>query len=211
MKRIIFFLFIATIGIVSCKDKKTTTEKDAVATEQKTPEMAAADPAKDSTKVRTVIMNFYNWYNTSFTKFQEYHLYGGIKKKDMPPYKINWDQVTKYQDFIRTSVPQLGDEFLSNQKKFFQQCDSAFKVDVEDELPYGFDYDWYTNSQEDPSYLLDGINKSAKWMINVKGKEASVEIGAPDHKDYLAGSLLLYVGMKKENGKWTIAKISGIE
>ena len=211
MKRIIFFLFIATIGIVSCKDKKTTTEKDAVTTEQKIPEVAATDPAKDSTEIRTVIMNFYNWYNKNFAKFEEYDLYSGIKKKDMPPYKINWDQVTKYQDFIRTSVPQLGEEFLSNQKKFFQQCDSAFKVDVQDELPYGFDYDWYTNSQEDPSYLLDGINKSAKWMINVKGKEASVEIGAPDHKDYLAGSLLLYVGMKKDNGKWTIAKISGIE
>ena len=210
MKRIIFFLFIATIGIVSCKDKKTTTEKDAV-TEQKTETVMAPDLTKDSTAIRTVIMNFYNWYNTNFAKLQEYDLYSGIKKKDMPPYKINWDQVTKYQDFIRTSVPQLGEEFLSNQKKFFQQCDSAFKVDVEDELPYGFDYDWYTNSQEDPSYLLDGINKSAKWMINVKGKEASVEIGAPDHKDYLAGSLLLYVGMKKDNGKWTIAKISGIE
>ena len=211
MKRIIFFLLIASFGIVSCKDKKTKTEKDVVTIEQKIPEVAATDPVKDSTEIRTVIMSFYNWYNTNFTKFQEYDLYSGIKKKDMPPYKINWDQVTKYQDFIRTSVPQLGDEFLSNQKKFFQQCDSAFKVDVEDELPYGFDYDWYTNSQEDPSYLLDGINKSAKWMINVKGEEASVEIGAPDHKDYLAGSLLLYVGMKKENGKWTIAKISGIE
>ena len=211
MKRIIFFLFIATIGIVSCKDKKTTTEKDAVTTEQKIPEVAATDPAKDSTEIRTVIMDFYNWYNTNFTKFQEYHLYSGIKKKDMPPYKINWEEVKKYQQFIRNSIPQLGEDFLKNQEKMLQQADSAFKVDVDDEIPYGFDYDWYTNSQEDPSYLLDGINKSAKWMINVKGEEASVEIGAPDHKDYLAGSLLLYVGMKKENGKWTIAKISGIE
>jgi hypothetical protein len=210
MKKIIFFLFITTVGIVSCKDKKQTTEKDAVTTEQKTTEVAP-DPAKDSTEIRTVILDFYNWYNKNFAKFQDYNLYSGIKKKDMPPYKINWDQVTKYQDFIRASAPQLGEEFLSNQKKFFQQCDSAFKVDTQDELPYGFDYDWYTNSQEDPSYLLDGINKSPKWMINVKGEEASVEIGAPDHKDYLAGSLLLYVGMKKENGKWTIAKIAGIE
>jgi hypothetical protein len=211
MRRVIILFSIVAISIVSCKDKKQTTEKDAVVPEQKTTEVAAADPAKDSTEIRTVVMDFYNWYTKNFAKFQEYSLYSGIKKKDMPPYKINWDQVAKYQDYIRASVPQLGEEFLANQKKFFQQCDSAFKVDTQDELPYGFDYDWYTNSQEDPSYLLDGINKSTKWMINVKGEEASVEIGAPDHKDYLAGSLLLYVGMKKENGKWTIAKISGIE
>jgi len=208
--RIAILSFIVAIGFASCNNKKQATENDAVVTEQKTTEVAA-DPAKDSTEIRKVITDFYNWYNTNYAKFQEYNLYGGIKKKDMPPYKINWDEVEKYQDFIRTSVPQLGQEFLSNQKKFFQQCDSAFKVDTQDELPYGFDYDWYTNSQEDPSYLLDGINKSPKWMINVKGEEASVEIGAPDHKDYLAGSLLLIVGMKKENGKWTIAKISGIE
>jgi len=208
--RIVILSFIVAIGFASCNNKKQATENDAVVTEQKTTEVAA-DPAKDSTEIRKVITDFYNWYNTNYAKFQEYNLYGGIKKKDMPPYKINWDEVEKYQDFIRTSVPQLGEKFLSNQKKFFQQCDSAFKVDTQDELPYGFDYDWYTNSQEDPSYLLDGINKSPKWMINVKGEEASVEIGAPGHKDYLAGSLLLYVGMKKENGKWTIAKISGIE
>ncbi len=66
--------------------------------------------------------------------------------------------MSKYQDFIRTSAPQLGEEFIKNQKHFFEQCDSAFKVDVKDEIPYGFDWDWYTNSQEDPQYLLDEMN-----------------------------------------------------
>jgi hypothetical protein len=98
-------------------------------------------PQKDSAEIRTVIIDFYNWYNKNDAKLQEYHLYSGIKKKDAPPYKINWDEVTKYQDFIRSSVPQLGEEFLKNQKHFFEKCDSAFKADVNDEIPYGFDYD----------------------------------------------------------------------
>ncbi len=145
MKRF-FFLFITTIGIMSCKDKKQTTEKDAPISEQRSPEAATTVPANDSTEIRAVVMDFYIWYTKNFEIFQAYNLYSGIKKKDIPPYKINWDQVTKYQDYIKTSAPQLGEEFLSNQKKFFQQCDSAFKVDTEEELPYGFDYDWYTNT-----------------------------------------------------------------
>lgn len=208
MKRIIFFLYITTVLIVSCKDKKQTTEKDTVTREQKNPEVVAIDTAKDSTEIRTVVMDFYNWYNKNFAKFQEYNLYSGIKKKDIPPYKINWDQVTKYQDFIRTSVPQLGEEFLSNQKKFFQQCDSAFKVDIQDELPYGFDYDWYTNTQEDPQYTLDEMNKAKQWIINVNGDNATTEVkGTFDDNGKQTEMTVIKLVLKKESGQWKIAKI----
>ncbi len=208
MKRIIFFLYITTVLIVSCKDKKQTTEKDTVTREQKNPEVVAIDTAKDSTEIRTVVMDFYNWYNKNFAKFQEYNLYSGIKKKDIPPYKINWDQVTKYQDFIRTSVPQLGEEFLSNQKKFFQQCDSAFKVDIQDELPYGFDYDWYTNTQEDPQYTLDEMNKAKQWIINVNGDNATTEVkGTFDDNGKQTEMTVIKFVLKKESGQWKIAKI----
>lgn len=204
MKQILSLLLVGFISLTACKDKKQTTGTDVV--EQKT-EDVVPNPAKDSTEIRKVITDFYNWYNINYTKFQDYHLYSGIKKKDAPPYKINWDEVEKYQDFIRSSVPQLGEEFLKNQKMMFTKSDSAFKVDVNDDIPYCFDYDWYTNSQEEPSYLLNGINKSGKWIVKIKGEEASVEIGAPNDKDYVDGSLLLYIGMKKENNQWKIAKI----
>lgn len=208
MKQAIFFLLSVTI-ILACNNNKQNKEKDP-ATDLSTTTVTE-DPAKDSAAIRAVIMDFYNWYTKEYKQLMGYNLYSGIKKQDAPPYKINWDEVKKYQQFIRSSIPQLGEEFLKNQEKMLQQADSAFKVDINDDIPYGFDYDWYTSSQEDPSYLLDGINKSGKWIIKVNGDNASVEIGAPDHKDYLAGSLLLYVGMKKENGKWTIAKIGGNE
>ncbi len=205
MKGIIFSLCIIISGLMACKDKKQTPQKDAM--EEKATE-AFSDPAKDSTEIRKVITGFYNLYTKYDTKLQEYDLYSGIKKKDAPPYKINWEEVTKYQDFIRTSMPQLGEEFIANQKKMLQQCDSAFKVDVEDELPYGFDYDWYTNSQEDPQYLLDEINKNKPWPINIEGENAFVEVKGEfenNGKKELSTFVTLY--MKKENGQWKIAKI----
>lgn len=207
MRQFIFaFLFITIVGFIACKDKKKDTEKVVVV--DSTAAAPTQDQAKDSTTIRKLIIDFYNWYNRNYSTFQEYNLYSSIKKKEMPPYKINWDQVTKYQDFIRTSVPQLGKEFISNQKLFFQQCDSAFKVDVEDELPYGFDYDWYTNSQEDPQYLVDEINKPTQWLITTTGDYAKVIVkGEYDNNGKKELTGLLTLTMKKENGQWTIAKI----
>lgn len=200
MQKFILIL-VAAVLLSACKDKKQASG------ENQAPAEVATTAADDSAAIRKTITDFYNWYNANDEKMMGYKLYSGINKPDQPPYKINWDEVERYQAFIRDSVPQLGPEFLANQRKMFQQCDSAFKVYVEDELPYGFDYDWYTNSQEDPSYLLDGIKASGKWIINVKGDEAAVEIGAPEDKSYVSGSLLLFVGLKKENGQWKIASI----
>lgn len=200
------FLFITFVGFMACKDKKKGTEMVAVA-EPKTAEVAQ-DAAKDSTAIRKLITDFYNLYNKNYSTFQAYNLYSSSKKKGMPPYKINWDQVEKYQNFIRTSIPQLGEEFIGNQKRFFRQCDSAFKVDVEDELPYGFDYDWYTNSQEDAQYSVDEINKPTAWLITRSGDYATVEVkGWYDNNGKKALTAFITLTMKKENGQWKIAKI----
>lgn len=200
MKQAIILLSAALLA-AACKGKKQETAQE---TE---PAQHTVNSASDSTEIRKVITDFYDWYTVNYSKLMGYKLYSGTKKSDQPPYKINWDEADRYQAFIRDSVPQLGDAFLVNQKKQFEQCDSAFKADPKEELPYGFDYDWFTNSQEDPAWLLSGIKASGKWSINVTADAASAEIGAPEDKNYVPGSLLLYVGMKKENGQWTIAKI----
>ncbi len=204
MKQIVFFLFVTVMGLMACKDKKQAAGKETV--EQKAAE-PAQDPAKDSAEIRMVITDFYNWYNKNYAKLRNYKLYSGIKKKDAPPYKINWDEVEKYQDFIRTSVPQLGEEFIKNQKHFFQQCDSAFKVDVNDDIPYGFDFDWITNSQEDTQYLVDEINKSLPWTITWSGDHATVDVKTEyDNNGEKTTGTAITIVMKKENGEWKIAK-----
>ncbi len=200
MKQFVLMLFAATFLFACNNSKQDTTQK------QKPVAITAADTG-DSVNIRNVILDFYTWYTSNYDKMMGYKLYSGIRKMDQPPYKINWDEVKRYQAFIKDSIPQLGQDFLDNQMQMFRQCDSAFKVDLADEIPYGFDYDWYTNSQEEPSYLLTGIRSSGKWIISIKRDEASVEIGAPEDKNYISGSLLLFVGLKKENGQWKIAKI----
>ena len=196
MKRLFFILMAGMIILVSCKEK----EKSPAGKNE------TADRAKDSAAIRKTVIDFYTWYSKNDTKFNAYDLYSGIKKEDEPPYKINWDEVEKYQSFIRDSVPELGDAFLQNQKKLFQKCDSAFKVDVEDDIPYYFDFDWYTNTQEDPAYLLEEINKSTQWEINIQRDEARVDIKGFDEVGTKPAATVINLIMKKENGQWKIAK-----
>lgn len=201
MRYQILVVVISFLALASCKDEKKPAE------EKMTAENAIELPVSvvdDTAQIRTVIFEFYNWYNTNYEKFQNYNLYSGLKKPDAPPYKINWDEVKKYQDFIRSSVPQIGEDFLTDQMTFFRQCDSAFKIDVNDEIPYGFDYDWYTNSQEDPQYLLDEMNKKKnKWEIAVNGNISTVKVHDDQNREYD----LIGLRLKKEKDKWVIVKI----
>ena len=202
MKKIIAVVLAGMIVIVSCKTKN----KDAETRDKK--EMTG-DPAADSASIRKTVTDFYEWYDASYAKFFRYDLYSGLKKKDEPPYTINWEEVERYQQFIADSVPQLGGQFLQNQKRFLQQCDSAFKVDVADDIPYGFDYDWYTNSQEGTEYLLNAIrNAKTNWTIIVKGDTADVKVVASQEFEGITETYTaISLSMKKENGKWTISGI----
>ncbi|MBC7874940.1 MAG: hypothetical protein H7Y01_13140 [Ferruginibacter sp.] len=207
MKQDLLILFTAAMmGCLGCDNNKQTTAP--VPVEQKTAEVIN-DPSKDTAAIRLVVADFYNWYNKSSEEVQRYHLYSSINKKESPHYKINWEEVEKYQAYIRKSVPWLGDEFLKNQKLFLQQCDSAFRVDVEDDIPYGFDYDWYTNSQEGPEYLLDAMYRGlSSWDIMVNGDAATVKLtGFNDHRGKQERITYLSLAMKKEKGNWKIAKI----
>jgi hypothetical protein len=162
----------------------------------------------DSTQIRATIMSFYNWYLKNHAKLNSFKLYRGIKVKDAPPYRINWTEANRYFSFIRSSVPGLGEAFIAGQKVFLQQCDSAFRVDTEDEIPYGFDYDWYTNSQEDAGYLVDELKKAKQWATTVHGTEANVDVlGSFLNNGVPVETVIMCYIMKREKGKWKIAGI----
>ena len=199
MKKLSNLLLVVLIIVVaSCKGKNSADNKENPAENITT---------NDSADIRNAILDFYSWYSKNYKKLMQYDLYSGIKKEDEPPYKINWDEVKKYQDFIRDNVPQLGEDFLANQQVLFKRCDSAFKVDVEDDIPYYFDFDWYTNTQEDPQYMLDEIKKSKLWNISVDGDNAKVNIKGYDNNGEQPAITVIDIELKKENNTWKIAKI----
>jgi hypothetical protein len=170
--------------------------------------MSATDIRKDTAEIKQTILSFYNWYTNNYDSLGQFKLYKG----EQPPYKLDWTEVGKMQSYIRSRVPQLGETFIKNQMGLLHEIDSAFKVDVQDDIPYGFDYDWYTYSQEDPKYLLEEINKSNNWKYDVKGNTAVVDIKTKfldNGKE--SESSLIKIFMAKENEVWKIAKIGEID
>lgn len=200
MKKLSYLLFVVFVIVsASCKGKNSADNKESLA------ENITSN--NDTADIRNTILDFYSWYSKNYEEFMKYHLYSGIKKEDEPPYKINWDEVKKYQDFIRNNVSQLGEDFLTNQQALFKKCDSAFKVDVEDDIPYYFDFDWYTNTQEDPQYMLDEIKKSKLWQISIDGDKAKVNIKGYDNNGEQPAVTVIDLELKKENNTWKIARI----
>jgi hypothetical protein len=199
MKALPALLLVTCLAVISCKDKEK-------AADNKTVTVTTTSYIQDSTEISQTIKDFYTWYSTHQQNFMKYDLYNGVKKKNEPPYQIDWAVVDKYQGYIHDSVPQLGEAFLSNQKILLQKADSAFKVDKEDDVPAYFDFDWYTNTQEDPAYMLDELNKSKRWNIVVNGDNATAEVKGFDEDGTKPAATVILVEMKKENGKWKIAK-----
>ena len=105
-------------------------------------------------------------------------------------------------------MPQLGEEFISNERKFFKQCDSAFKAEPKDEIPYGFDYDRFTNSQEEPGWFIDELKKAKQWTIIITGTTATVDIlGSYLDNGKELETVIMCLALKKEKSRWKIVKI----
>ncbi len=202
--RVISIFATALLLITACKSKDKSNEGNQNGT------TTQASPAEDSASIRKVITDFYDWYVGNESRLHTYPLYTSVNKNDAPPYQINWTAVEQYHKLLHDSVPQLGQAFLDNQKIFFKQCDSAFKADPTGEVPYGFDFDWFTNSQEESKYLLDEIKKPLNWNITRNGDEAIVDIkGEFEDKGVKKTNTVQVIWMKKENGQWKIAKTWG--
>jgi len=80
---------------------------------------------------------------------------------------IDWKEADKYFNFMRKNA-SVGEAFVENEKAFLQRVEKNFKEDPEEEMPVGFDYDRFTNSQEEPKWFWDElIKKTNVWTIIV--------------------------------------------
>ena len=184
MKKLLFILFLFCASSAISQKKVVNTDENAC---------------------KTTVVDFYKWYKANWKKMNAFVLYKGKKKKNMPPYVIDWKAVDKYFAFIRNSVPYFGETFITHEKKFFKETQQEFDADPDGEVPAGFDYDRFDGSQEEPKYMVDQIilYPKNKWEVKINGNVATVVI-TDMHKD--AGIQKHKVGLVKENGTWKISE-----
>ncbi len=158
----------------------------------------------DLALAKGTIINFYKWYNVNWKKLAAFKLYKGKEKADHPPYVIDWEEASRYFDYLRKSVPYLAEGFIATEKKRLTECEKDFLKNPEDDVPAGFDYDSFTNSQEGTGvFLKDLLKKSNKWKITYPEKgQAHVSVMYPE------GDLFCCADLVKEKGAWKITGLS---
>lgn len=186
MKKILFGLLFSVAAITLANGQNTAFTKD----------QAAA---------KKTVVDFYKWYGSNWKKMDAFKLYKGRKKKDQPPYTINWKEVERYFTYIRQHVPQLGEAFISNEKKFFKQCQVDFDANPEEEIAAGFDYDRFVGGQEDPELIIREtiLDKKNTWEVVIDGNKATVFV-TDRHLEGEASKGK--VDLVKEKGSWKISK-----
>jgi hypothetical protein len=169
--------------------------------------IATAQLSKEQESIKKIFFDFLNYYRDNEAKFYSFKLYKGTGKEDGPPYQINWKEVEKYFSWLRKNVPYVGEEYIKNERNDFKFYDSCFKEDPEEEMPMGFDYDRWTGSQEDVSYMIEWYTSPKnKFEVIIKGNKARLRIGAElwegDDEKNRGWSVVDFV---KEKGKWKMA------
>lgn len=165
---------------------------------------------KDSIEIRSAITNFYKWYINNFKTVEAFKLYQGSSGKDGPPYYINWKEAERYFSYLRKNAPFTGESFIASERIFLQSADSIFKKNPTDEIPAGFDYDRFTQSQEEPKWFWRELNKKGiiHWVIDSDGITARATIYESEGvlSERRGWWKVFCVEMKKEKGIWKIAK-----
>lgn len=160
--------------------------------------------AQDSTQIKIAINDFYKWYNSNWEKVNAYKLYKGKHKKDEPPYVIDWKEVDRYIAYLRKNATVLSETFLAAERKRIKEIEKDFIENPDEEMPSGFDYDHFTNSQEEPGYFITELNKKGnKWTINYPSKNKAHLVIL-----YSEGDVFFCSDLTREKRTWKIAGLN---
>ena len=137
-----------------------------------------AQLTKEQQSIKKIFFDFLKFYQKNEKKFNSFQLYKGVGKENNPPYKIQWKEVERYFTWLRTNVSYVGEEYIKNERLHFKYSDSCFKVDPEEEIPMGFDYDRWAGGQEDITYTMKWYtDPNNKFQVIIKGNKAVLRIG----------------------------------
>lgn len=168
---------------------------------------AQAQWTSEQEKIKQIFFNFLKYYQQNEKKFNTYVLYKGKGNSQGPPYRVQWKEVEKYFNFLRSNVPFVGEAYIAAERKHFQFSDSCFKANPTEEMAVGFDYDRWAGGQEHISYTIGWYtSKKNTYQVNIVGNKAELRIGSPLQEGEMeADRTWSIVPFVKEKGVWKMA------
>lgn len=169
-------------------------------------EMKPASPV-DSLKIRKQASDFFRWYARNWRQVESFKLYTTSTSDTGQRHRINWKTVARYEEFLRSRLPMVGEAFILAERAFFRRADSAFRAEPQEEMPFGFTYDRWVNAQEYPSYVVPFIlDPNRKWEILVQDNRGVIHIyylNPAEGRDQIR--------VVRERGRWKLASVIEID
>lgn len=149
----------------------------------------------------TFLKSFFKWYKTKVDYLNNHIFTVNMDFKNNTPYRVNFKQVEKYLNVLKTSG-FFSDDYINNYREYFKKVDLTLqKTKQNDGTVDGLDYDPILHSQE-PNSMLENLNNFKLTILKSVHRETTIKVETPFNVD----SYLIY-HLKKTDGKYLITKI----
>lgn len=185
----VFSILLAVIFFISCEN---TLPKNGAVAENK----SAVSAPPDSIAIADAIHNFYTWYDANsirLGKTYNFTVEGGAHTT------LDEKQLQLFFADIKKSG-FVSDELIADETKFYQACAKIWQTEDKDEINTGLESERFLCAQD---YIAPYNTGTVTSIIN--GNRAQTTLT-------LTGSMpgetnAFTYEMKKENGKWLLAKL----
>ena len=189
MKQFSLLALVATLFFAACNNKDAA--KSAASAETKT---VVANTTADSLAIADALHGFFTWFDANETRLEKIE-YVNDKGKHLV---LDEKQLMLYHAEVKKSG-FVSDDFIADEKKFYQACSKAWANERKDEVPTGLDANRYHCAQDFMAPYNTGAVTST---INGDHADAVLTLSAGTAKSDFKFE------MKKENGKWLLSKIN---
>jgi hypothetical protein len=160
-----------------------------------TSEKPAAEAVQaDSAAVATSLRGFFEWYAANETRLAQF----SFTDTTGPHLKLAPAQLQAYLAEIKQSG-FVSNELVENETKFYQACERAWANEEKGDVPAGLDADRFYCAQD---YLAPYHTGQVRARIMGDRAMATLTLG-----DGAGGSRDFGYELRKENGKWLLAKL----
>ena len=188
MKQFSLVTLAVTLFFAACNNKEV--KKSSASAETKT---AVVNTTADSLAIAEALHGFFTWYDANETRLGKIE-YVNDKGKHLV---LDEKQLMLYHAEVKKSG-FVSDDFIADEKKFYQACSKAWAKERKDEVPTGLEADRYHCAQDFVAPYNTGAVTS---IINGDHADVVLTLSAGGSKSDFKFE------MKKENGKWLLSKI----
>ena len=149
----------------------------------------------DSVGISDALRGFFTWYDANNERMGKIN----FVNETGDHLKIDEKQMQLFQAALKESG-FVSDELLGNETKYFQACAKAWQNQRNDEVPTGLEADRFKCAQD---FIAPYNTGTVQSVINGDRAQATLTL----HGDGTTGSADFKFDMKKEGGKWLLARL----